>query len=127
MSAGELVKQAAKSGDLGRRVAEGLKSAVGNKDVRKAATALAGTTATGAGKAGIDRAKYRGLARDHARQMGGTYSKAVVQGRRRWVVWSGTTPVAVYPEVGKDVKLTQLPELKNYCGKRITPRGGGGS
>jgi hypothetical protein len=59
---------------------------------------------------------------DLARQIGGTYSTAIIAGDRYCVVWQQETPFDVFPALPKDLEpLAERRELQNYQGTRIKP------
>jgi hypothetical protein len=117
----------------GRRAAKLAKQAAQNKSVKMATdtqveaivTAVAGSVAAG-GTAALTRPfarrKHRRLAVQLARQIGGTYARAIIAGSRYWVVWQDEIPFEVYPPVPEGIgPLAERRELQNYQGIRIDP------
>ena len=61
--------------------------------------------------------KNRRLAEQEARQIGGTYTRAVIARDWYWVVWQDKTPVEVYPPLPEGIgPLAECRELQNYRG-----------
>jgi hypothetical protein len=127
----ELAKKAATSG--GSKAAKIAKHAAENKSVKTATerqldavvTAVAASLTAG-GTAALTRPfanrKNRRLAVQLARQIGGTYDRAIIAGDRFWVVWQGETPFDVYPPLPESLgPLAERRELQNYQGVRIDP------
>jgi hypothetical protein len=60
-----------------------------------------------------------------ARQIGGTYDRAIIAGDRYWVVWQDETPFEVYPPLPEGIgPSAERRELQNYQGIRIDPSAG---
>ena len=126
-----LAKNAAMNG--GGKAAKLAKQVAQNKSVKKAidkqvdavVVSVAGVLTAG-GTAALTRPfanhKNRRLAVQLARQIGGTYARAIIAGDRYWVVWQDDTPFEVYPPLPKDIgPLAERRELQNYQGIRIDP------
>jgi hypothetical protein len=126
-----LAKKAATTG--GSKALELAKQAAGSKSVKTTSnkqadaivTAVAGSVTTG-GTAALTRRlakrKNRRLAVDLARQIGGTYSTAIIAGDRYWVVWQEETPFDVFPALPEGSEpLAERRELQNYQGTRMNP------
>lgn len=96
-----------------------------NKQVDAIVTAVAGSVTAGGTaelKRRLARRKNRRLAVDLARQIGGTYSTAIIAGDRYWVVWQQETPFDVFPALPQGSEpLVERRELQNYQGSRIKP------
>jgi hypothetical protein len=112
----QLAKQAARN--------ESVKTAA-DKQFDAIVKTVAGSVTAG-GKAALSRGfatrKNRLLAVELARQIGGTYSRAVIAGDRYWVVWRDETPFEVFPPLPKGIgPVAERRELQNYQGRRIDP------
>jgi hypothetical protein len=125
-----LAKQAANGRSKAAKLAL---QAAQNKSVKTATdaqvdaivTAVADSVAAG-GKAALTRPfanrRHRRLAVQLARQIGGTYARAIIAGSRYWVVWQDEIPFEVYPPVPEGIgPLADCRELQNYHGIRIDP------
>jgi hypothetical protein len=126
-----LAKKAAANG--GGKAAKLAKQAAHNKSVKTATdrqvdaiVKAVADSVTAGGTAALTRPvanrKNRRLAAQLARQIGGTYARAIIAGDRYWVVWQDETPFEVFPPLPKGLgPLAERRELQNYQGTRIDP------
>jgi hypothetical protein len=95
-----------------------------NESVKTATVAVGKTVAvavTAGGRAALTRRfanrENSRLAVQMARQIGGTYARAIIARDRYWVVWQDETPFEVYPPLPKGLgPLAERRELQNYQG-----------